>query len=87
MTVQATVSEHAAMTDAPCARADLRKDSKQEQPDATGVASSAGGAASEGQHSVVLCKGGVRQGACQRCKEAVDSCSHAALASTTCTQA
>ena len=81
VTVQATGPEQITMAHALCARADLGKDTKQEQPDATGVASSAGGAACEGQHSIVLGKGGVGQGARQGRKEAVDSCSHTALAS------
>ena len=52
----------------------LGQDPKQEQPDSTGIAGTAGGAAGESQHAIVLSKGGVRQRASQPSKEAVDAC-------------
>ena len=53
----------------------LGQHSKEEEPYAAGVASAAGGAAGEGQHSVVLGKGCVGQRASQASKETVDACS------------
>lgn len=37
----------------------LGQDSKQEQPDSTGIAGATRGASGQGQHSIVLSKGGV----------------------------
>ena len=58
----------------PVERDYLGQNTKQEEPDATSIASTARRTSGEGQHSIVLGKGGVGQTSRQCSKEAVDTC-------------